>query len=726
MSLVLRTILILCAALFVHTPVYAEKVGLVLSGGAARGLTHVGVLRALEEQNIKVDVIAGTSMGAIIGGLYAAGYSVDELEQLALTLDWAYALSDEPDRKDRPFRRKQDDRDFLVKQKLSFKDDGSLGLPMGIIQGQNLDLVLEELLINRSNIEDFDQLMIPFRAVGTDLATGKEVVFAKGHLPQALRASMSLPGLLEPVKIEGKLIADGGMANNLPISVAKAMGVDRVIAVDIGTPLMEQSQLKNVLSVLNQTMALLTRNNTDAQIETLEAKDLLIQPALEGYTVTDFGQAKAMIDMGYQSTMSMSAQLASFPKGKVNHHQFIAENQPPIIRAIRIENTAKVSDALIRHHIRQPVGEMLNLQRLQRDLSTLYGLEYFNSVHYRLEDRKADQATLVILAQKREAGTDYLRLGLNLSDDFNGQSTFNLGASFRMNGVNSLGAEWFTRMQLGDTQELFSEFYQPLAVGSPYFVSPWVKFSVNQISLMDDGDAIAEYRLKRFQYGLSLGREINKNGELRLNLGSGWGNANVHIGDPALDSYSFKEGFYELTYAFDTLDSLQFPTKGEELKISFMKHTKALGADESYRQWQAIINKVFSFDRNTFMVGGRYARTLDAKEIIDSSFQIGGALNLSGFKKNSMAGQNLQYARIVYYRRMSPDQVLPIAMPYYLGASLETGRIWNMDRRQFDTGTINAASIFVGVETPLGPLTFNYGLNTFHQNAVYLNLGHSF
>ena len=162
------------------------KVGLVLSGGAARGLAHIGVLKALEEQGVKIDAIAGTSMGAVIGGLYASGYKVEELEQLARSIDWQQALSDAPPRKDIPFRRKQDDRDFLVKQKISFRDDGSLGLPLGVIQGQNLALLLESLLAHTSDTRDFDKLPIPFRAVATDIASGEKVVFSRGHLPQAV------------------------------------------------------------------------------------------------------------------------------------------------------------------------------------------------------------------------------------------------------------------------------------------------------------------------------------------------------------------------------------------------------------------------------------------------------------------------------------------------------------------------------------------------------------
>src|SRR5690554_605230 len=203
-----------------------ERVGLVLSGGAARGLAHIGVLKALEEQGVAIDAIAGTSMGAVVGGLYAAGYSIAELEQLATELDWQQALSDAPPREDIPFRRKQDDRDFLVRQKLSFRDDGSLGLPLGVIQGQNLALLLERLLVHASDTRDFDHLPIRFRAVATDIANDEKVVFRSGHLPQAIRASMSIPAVFAPVEIKGRLLVDGGMVDNIPMDVARDMGVD--------------------------------------------------------------------------------------------------------------------------------------------------------------------------------------------------------------------------------------------------------------------------------------------------------------------------------------------------------------------------------------------------------------------------------------------------------------------------------------------------------------------
>ncbi len=252
------------------------KIGLVLSGGAARGLAHIGVLKALDEQGIQIDAIAGTSMGAVVGGLYASGYTPAELERIALEMDWQQALSDAPPRKDVPFRRKQDDRDFLVKQKISFRDDGTLGLPLGVIQGQNLAMVLESLLVHTSDNRDFDKLAIPFRAVSTDIATGEKVVFRKGHLPQAIRASMSIPAVFAPVEIDGRLLVDGGMVDNIPVDVARDMGVDVVIVVDIGNPLRDRKDLSTVLDVMNQSITLMTRKNSEAQLATLKPGDVLI------------------------------------------------------------------------------------------------------------------------------------------------------------------------------------------------------------------------------------------------------------------------------------------------------------------------------------------------------------------------------------------------------------------------------------------------------------------
>ena len=721
-------LLCLCPLMVLAAETAAPKIGLVLSGGAARGLAHVGVLKALEEQGIHIDAIAGTSMGAVIGGLYASGYKIDELEKLALGIDWQQALSDNPAREDIPFRRKQDDRDFLVKQKLSFRDDGSLGLPLGVIQGQNLSLLLESLLAHSSDIRDFDKLPIPFRAVATDIVNGEKVVFRKGHLPQVIRASMSIPAVFAPVEINGQLLVDGGMVDNIPVDVAREMGVDRVIVVDIGTPLRGRKELSTVFDILNQSITLMTRSNSEVQLASLRPDDILIQPALTSFGATDFGRSQDIITAGYRATQILEPRLAVLRHNDDSDVQLntarSSDERKPVITAIRIENDSKIGDSVIRYYIRQPVGEPLDLARLQRDMGTLYGLDYFEQVQYRVV-HKGKERTLVISARGKRSGTDYLRLGLNLSDDMRGDSAFNLGASYRVNGINTLGAEWLTRVQIGDQQELYSEFYQPLDAGSRYFVAPYINAQSQNVESILDNDPIAEYRLERYGFGLNFGRQIGNSGEIRLGIGEAWGKADVRIGERDLPGISFNEGFYDLKYSFDSLDNVYFPHTGEDISLSVRQYEPGLGSDERYLQWEFNLDKAMSSGPNTWILGGRYGRTHNEAEVVTSSFLLGGARQLSGFRQDAISGQNISLMRAVYYRRLTPRSYLPLDFPLYAGMSLERGRAWNNDN-EFDSGYINAASIFMGFDTPLGPLNFSYGFNDDDQKAVYLNLGQTF
>ncbi|GGM23331.1 patatin [Pseudomonas asuensis] len=705
-----------------------------MSGGAARGLAHIGVLKALEEQGIHVDAIAGTSMGAVIGGLYAAGYKVDEIERIAKEMDWQQVLSDQPPRQDVPFRRKQDDRDFLIKQQLSFRDDGTLGLPIGVIQGQNLSMLLESLLVHTSETRNFDKLAIPFRAVATDIVTGEKVIFSKGHLPRAIRASMSIPAVFAPVDVEGRLLVDGGMVDNIPIDVARSMGVDMVIAVDIGTPLLKRKELTTVVDVLNQSTTLMTRNNSEAQLATLTAEDILIEPPLAAYTSADFGSVNELIDAGYRATQSLSSRLASLRRAPIDDTDIALSiaRQPgqrnPIITEIRIENNSKVSNTVIRHYIRQSLGEPLDLEKLKDDMGTIYGLDYFDQVEYRIVRQKKkgeDDNALVIHALGKRSGTDFLRLGLSLSDDMKGDSAFNIGASYRINGINTLGAEWLTRLQIGDKQELYTEFYQPLDVGSRYFFAPYLSTDTQNIESIQDNDPVAEYRRERYGYGVNIGRQINNNGEIRFGVGQRWGKTKVHIGNPGLPTDTFSEGFYELKYSFDTMDNVDFPHEGEDISLTLRQFDTSLGSDERYQQMEFKLDKALTFGQSTVVLGGQYGRTFNDIDTVTSSYLLGGARQLSGYRQDALSGQNYRLGRLIYYRRMTERSLLPLDFPVYLGGSLEQGRIWN-NGNSYDSGSITAGSVFLGFDTPLGPLNFSYGLNDDGQRAVYLNLGNNF
>tara|TARA_Y100000748_G_scaffold188174_1_gene157566 strand:+ start:10008 stop:12185 length:2178 start_codon:yes stop_codon:yes gene_type:complete len=703
------------------------RTGLVLSGGGARGLAHIGVLKQLEEMNIPIHAIAGTSMGAVIGGLYAAGYSADELEALALELDWQETLSDTPQREAIPFRRKQDDRDFLVKQRLTFKD-GELSFPLGLLQGQNMGVVLESLLVHTNEIDDFDRLPIPFRAVATDIATGEAVVFDHGHLPLAIRASLALPGFFAPIEVNGRLLVDGVLSKNVPIDVARSMGVDRVIVVDIGTPLKSAGELTSVLDIMDQTTTLLTRANTERQLATLTSADLLLQPALGDMGFSSFDATRQAIDAGASSLANANGVLAFVAPQDSDAGGSLASIRPQrqaIIHAIEVDNSGKVADEVVLGMIRQEIGEPLNLSRLQTDMGTIYGTDYFSRVTYEVVHEEG-RNTLLVHTAGRRTGTNYLRLGLNLVDDFEGDSQYNLGASFRVNGLNPLGAEWLTRLQVGSDQELYTEFYQPLDYGSRYFVAPFIDAEARNLEVIDDNEPIVAYRQKRYGAGLNIGRQIANSGEVRFGLSRYRGNSRVRIGDPALPSIAFDEAFYSIEIDRDTLDNVNFPRSGEEALISWRQSEPTLGADERYQQIELMANKAFGVGPNSWQIGAFLGRTDSDVNVAQSSFVLGGPGWFSGFRQDALAGQNYQLGRLVYYRRLTPSYLNAFSLPLYLGASLEYGRVYNRDETDFDTGYFGAGSLLLGMDTLLGPLFFGLGANEEGYEALYMKLGQTF
>ncbi|HEY5623513.1 MAG TPA: patatin-like phospholipase family protein, partial [Gammaproteobacteria bacterium] len=287
-------------------------IGLVLSGGGARGGAHAGVLRALEELEVPIDVIAGTSIGAIIGGFYASGMTVDEIEEVVNTVEWDQAFLEDTPRQLLSFRRKRDDDLFLVDQKPGL-NDGEFELPLGVVQGQVIDLILTEKTLPVAHISDFDELPIPFRAVAADITTGEAVVLGDGNLAAAIRASMSVPAVIAPIEIDGRLLVDGGVVMNLPVEVAEAMGADIVIAVDISAPLFSREELTSVLAVTGQLTNILTRRGTEQQIATLDAEDLLIVPEFAAdFSSTGFARMGEAIDVGYEATLAHAERLGEF------------------------------------------------------------------------------------------------------------------------------------------------------------------------------------------------------------------------------------------------------------------------------------------------------------------------------------------------------------------------------------------------------------------------------
>ncbi|HSX65543.1 MAG TPA: patatin-like phospholipase family protein, partial [Pseudoxanthomonas sp.] len=286
------------------------RIGLALGGGGARGIAHISVLRMIEELRIPIDCVAGTSMGALVGGLYASGMSVDQMEELVVSTDWKRLFDDSLERPERSYRRKQDDRDHLTTLGIGIRGSG-LKLSPGLLQGERILAMFERSTLPVSAIDDFDQLPIPYRAVATDLNTGQAVVLGNGSLAMAMRASMSLPGVFQPVEVDGRVLLDGGLVNQVPIDVVRAMGADVVIAVDVGTPLEALGGNASLLDVVSQISGMMTTGNTHRQLATLGQHDILVAPPLGDIVTTrGFEKAREALAIGMQGAQEARGRLA--------------------------------------------------------------------------------------------------------------------------------------------------------------------------------------------------------------------------------------------------------------------------------------------------------------------------------------------------------------------------------------------------------------------------------
>jgi len=699
------------------------KIGLVLGGGGARGFAHIGVLKVLEDHNIPIDYIAGTSMGSIIAGLYASGMTPTEIETAVANIDWETIFSDDQDRQERSVRRKSDDFLFLMRLQAGLKD-GSVNVSTALIQGQKFDLVLTELTLPVANITDFDQLPIPFRAVATDIATGKPVALSKGSLAVAMRASMSVPALFAGVEQDGQLLVDGGVSNNLPINVVKEMGADIVIAVNVGTPLQSKESLKSALNVIGQLSGLLTNINTEQQIALLGKQDILITPPLgDQVSSGSFHAFSEAIIIGQDEAEKYSNKLAVLSDSEIQYQHYLASKdsapfEPPIIHQIVFDNDSKLSDEFLLKQLKLTAGEKLDIKQLETGIANIYGLGSFESVRYELI-AVDDQQDVLIIAEEKSWGTDNLRFGMDLAvDSRSGNSKFNISTGYTKIPLNELNGEWRTFVQIGEEPALTTEIYQPLTTANSYFVFGKAGYKTDNIRLFVDENALAEYDVKRLGIDVAAGRNFGTWGELRAGYRRSNGDVDLLTGFELLDGYQFDSGDAYLRLTTDQFDNVFFPRSGYFGLIEGMVSREGLGADDDFEQVRTALLAAHSWDNNTLMTRLKYNTTLDNDAPLQNLYTLGGFMNLSGLQENQIIGQHSALITANYQRRLYRSQIVPI----YMGASMEVGNTW-VDSIDLLDDNIFAGSVYLGADTPLGPAYLAYGLAEGGQSSLYLFLG---
>jgi NTE family protein len=736
----MRLLALAAATAFVAAPALAQpvpaptpstvpahpKVCVVLSGGGARGVAHIGVLKALEALRIPLDCIAGTSMGAVIGGAYASGMTTREMEDVVAGLSTDLLFRETPPRQDQAIRRKLDDRSILFGIELGLRD-GALDFPKGVVTGVQLESVLRRL-VKTPGFRKFDALPIPYRAVATDLVSGKAVVFHEGELANVMRASMSVPGAIAPAEIDGALYVDGGLTDNLPVDVARAMGADVVIAVNLGTPLLKREELRSVLGVTGQMINILTEQNVRASLASLGSTDILIEPALGEFSAADFDDLPSTVPIGVAAVERVAARLAPLALAAERYAALrvaqtaLAPNDERPITEIRFRRLARVSPEAAAAEFDTRAGAPLDQAVLDRDLRRLFGTGDFEHIGYRIIEEPG-RRILDVDAAEKAWGPNYLRFGLGLASDLQGQNTFNVAASYRRTWINALGAEWRTDAQIGQTSRLYTELYQPLATNRLLFVAPQAQIERRTVDVFQASQRIARYDVRESTLALDVGSTVTKYGEARAGVVTGVVDASLDTGPAELAPSGTRPriGAYRVRAIFDQLDSANFPRSGAAASVNAKLSSKSLGATDEYQRWDADFLAARSFGPHTFHVAGKFGGTLGGDPLPPYDlFQWGGFLQQSGYPTGALLGQRLSFGRVDYTYKLAKQ---PLLEGLYTGVSLEAGRIGSPVVQGASGGLLKSLAVFLGADTPIGPFYLGYGFAADGNRSAYLFLG---
>jgi len=714
-------------------PARRPRIGLVLSGGGARGITHIGVLKVLDELRVPVDYVAATSMGSIVGGLYASGMSPAEMEQIVTAVDWTTLFSDSPPRRELLFRDKQRDTRFPLPLEIGFRDGQIRGF-QGALSGGSLELFLHQLTSKADGVRDFDRLPIPFRAVSTDMVAGTPYIFAQGPLYEAMRASMSIPGVFSPAEIRGQLLGDGGLVNNLPVDVVRAMGAEVVIAVNIGTPLMTRAELSSVVGLTGQMINILTEQNVRAQLASLGAADVLISPDLGALSAIDFNQGRAFVAKGEAAAGAAGAELAALalPEAAYRAHiaarPALADTPPPVIDFVRVEGTEFANPQVLEAKLAVPAGEPLDTRKLDLGIARLYGTSEYERIDYRLVEDAGRQG-LVVDVHEKAMGPNYLRFGLFYSTDFQGESTFALLMGHRRVWVNRLGAEWLNEIELGRIARLATEFYQPFDVDRTAFGSAHGFVQNVPRYVFSGSQRVAEYAVQTNSAGADLGLSFRNSGELRVGPVYTYYRGTPTVAVPGFQTIRQTDAGGRLLARWDSLDNAFFPRRGvrASLDVFYGQRTQQVGSgteevSNRLARGDLLVNAGIPLTKDGFLNVAARAGALNRDDpSLVNPFLLGGLFNLSGLRDGQLAGSYLGFGRVVYYHRIGR---LPfVGGDVFAGGSAEAGNTWQQRASASASDLVTAGSVFVAADTFIGPFYFAYGRASGGASSFYLLLG---
>ena len=706
---------------------HRPRIGLALSGGGALGLAEIGVIQWMEDNHIPVDRIAGTSMGSIIGAMYATGMSPAEIQAFAEKIDWDEAFSSEPSYSQLSYRRKQDRRNYLINAALGLKH--GLSGPNGLNSGQGIGLLLDRIAFPQSEVASFDDFPIPFRCVATDMISGHGVVLRDGSLAQAVRASMAIPGVFTPVEIGGRLLADGGMIQNIPVETVLAMDADVVIAVELRLAPGDLKDLETITGVLSRAVSVMITQNERRSLTLAKAN---VSIGMDGFTITDYSRVKELVELGYKTAASQSANLLPYALHDSNEWQeYLAaraarrRRAPDKIHAVEVAGADADMDKRIAHRLSKETHGPLNLSRLDTQLTRIAGEGQFDRLGYQGFMQNGVPA-LRVTTHDKSYGPPFVDLAVNV--DGSGVAAFNFSAGARVTFMDIAhhGGEWRNDFLFGSSNLGSTEFYQPLGE-SRFFVSPYAfvsKYARNSFSGLT---RVAVFGDERAGGGFDIGYDSGRRSEFRIGYEIFEGKLSPLIGATGLPIANGSTGEFRARYVWDGQDSPSVPSSGTRTVITLSRVLQSPGLAHPIAQLDVQTSSFVPLGTKSsifFDISG--GTTFRGSAGPFQVFELGGPFRLGAYLPQEFVGNHYAYSSLGFRREFYRLPAL-VGGKIYWGGWYEAGTAFGTAANDpgpvVIRGTFNLGLI---ADTIVGPIALAGSVSPTGQSRVNFSIGRLF
>jgi NTE family protein len=628
-------------------------VGVALEGGGALGQAHIGVLKWFEEHHIPIDYLAGTSMGALVGGFYASGESADQINEVVSNANWPRLLSGGTPYQDLSFRRKEDARDIPNSIEIGLKNGPTL--PPGLNSGAQVNLLIDRQTLPYSTIESFDELPIPFRCVSTELVSGKQYVFDSGSLSDAMRSSMSIPGVFAPVRIRNQIFVDGGLVDNLPTDVVRKMGADVVIGVHLQISPATEKEIQSAFSILARSVELII---AATEIRGMEGADLLIKADVEKYSTMDYEKTAALVAIGYAAAEEKAAVLKPYELNDADWAEYLREKHsrvrtyvgvPQFVRVVGVGGESLIN---LEKFLGPLAGKPVDTEKMDEMLTRLAGVGRYDSLTYTMIQEDGQDGLLIRVHEKAYAPPS-LRPGFFIDGTQTDNVTFTMESRLTFMDVAGYRSEWRTDLRVGETYGIHSELYRPVAPFARWFFAPIVDASESTFFVYGYSNPKAIYQLGRVLGEFDIGYGIDRFSEIRVGYGLGFTDASLRLGTPDFSSYNGRVGALHARFILDHTNEAVIPTRGVYLQSNFFYYDTFPNATEAFPLLEAtaqFFQPVFKRDSIFLIASG--GTTFDYPHTGVPQFFLGGVGRLTAYGLNELEGNQYFLGRFGYLKKV--------------------------------------------------------------------------